>query len=294
MNLKQITQILTDSGIEPNEAKIEGQMLCKHFLSRSNVDLILDDNFDEDSETGGALLRCAQERASSHKPIQHILGTAYFMGEDFIVNEHVLIPRDETELLVRKAVEIIHAKCKMQNAKCELTFQPSNPPTLLDLGTGSGCIACMIAKLTEAKVLGVDISNNALQIAIENSSKLKLSDKVMFRKSDLFSNITEKFDLIVSNPPYIPISEKKDLQIEVQFEPESALFASDSQGIEFYDKIIKEAPNFLKDKGYLLFELGIGQSKLVYDLIKKAGFKNIQIEKDLAGIDRIIYGRLEG
>ncbi len=104
----------------------------------------------------------------------------------------------------------------------------------------------------------------------------------------------EKFDLIVSNPPYIPLSERQNLQIEVKFEPESALFASDEFGVEFYDKIIKEAPNFLKEGGYLLFELGIRQSEKVKELMEKRGFLGIEMEKDLAGIDRIIWGKISG
>lgn len=284
MNLKQIVQILTDSNIEKNEAKVEAEMLFKHFLGVNDVDLVLDDNFDENSEQGSALVRSAQERATTKKPIQHIIGTAYFMGEDFIVNEHVLIPRDETELLVRKVIELIETKLpNLQTSK----------PLILDIGTGSGCISCMIAKGADAQVIGVDISTEALQIAIENSSKLGLANKAIFRKSDLFSNVTEQFDIIVSNPPYIPISEKNTLQKEVQFDPESALFAYDEYGIEFYDKIIKESPNFLNENGYLLFELGINQSELVAKLMKTAGFKNIETEKDLARIDRIIYGSLE-
>lgn len=301
MNIKQIIKILTDSGIEKSEAKIEAKMLFKHFLGMNNVDLVLDDNFDENSQSGRALLLAAKERATTEKPIQHIIGTAYFMGEDFVVNEHVLIPRDETEILVRKAVEIIRGieakrhRGKVNFAKQNLnlsTYQPINLSTILDIGTGSGCIACMIAKLTETQVIGVDISTDALQIALDNSEKLKLFNKAIFRKSNLFSNVTEKFDLIVSNPPYIPLSEKETLQAEVKFEPESALFATDLQGIEFYDRIIQEAPKFLNDGGYLLFELGINQSELVKKLMEKAGFTNIKIEKDLAQIDRIIYGRL--
>ena len=308
MNIKQIENILKDGGIESNEARIESKMLVKHFLGLSDVDLAMGVEFDDekksdamlnliqhrinerpcDPETSSGrreliekLLSAAQIRASTRKPIQHIIGYAYFMGEDFIVNEHVLIPRDETEILVRRAVEIIN-----QN----------NFKTVLDIGTGSGCIACMIAKLTDAQVVGVDISNEALSTALDNSSELGLFNKAIFRKSNLFSNIrkegfgSEKYDLVVSNPPYIPIKEKNLLQIEVSFEPDSALFAPDDDGIDFYDKIITQAPEFLNDGGYLMFELGINQAQKVKKLMEKSGFKNIEIEKDLAGIERVIYG----
>ena len=234
------------------------------------------------------------------------------MGEDFIVNENVLIPRDETEILVRKAVEVV--KSKKQKGKSNQ--EPQNPSTLqpfnistktncspvhlftystikvLDIGTGSGCIACMIAKLTDAQVLGVDVSLDALQIALDNSSKLGLFNKAIFRKSDIFSNVKsdEKFDIIISNPPYIPINEKFTLQTEVGFEPDLALFAQDIDGVEFYEKIITKAPEFLNEGGFLMFELGIGQAQKVKTLMSENGFKNIEIEKDLAGIERIILG----
>lgn len=296
MNIKQIEKILTDAGIEPkielSEARIEARMLVKHVLGLCEKDLIVNEEFD-----GREVERLAQLRASTRKPIQHIIGHAYFMGEDFIVNENVLIPRDETEILVRKAIEVIRrqegARASGQEKACLPAFLPSCPHIkVLDIGTGSGCIACMIAKLTDAQVVGVDISIDALQIALDNSSKLGLFNKAIFRKSDLFSNVREKFDLIVSNPPYIPISEKGKLQKEVEFDPESALFANDEKGIEFYDKIIKQAPDFLFENGYLLFELGIGQADLVKSLMEEKGFKDIQIEKDLAGIERIIWGRI--
>lgn len=302
MNIKQIEKILIDSGIELSEARIEARMLVKHVLGFDEKDLIINDELGEDEFGGREVQRLAQLRASTRKPIQHITGHAYFMGENFIVNENVLIPRDETEILVRKAVEIIEAKRqrgkeakKNQNhASMHLCVFASESQKLnvLDIGTGSGCIACMIASLTDSQVIGVDISTDALQVALDNSSKLELFNKAIFRKSDLFSNVREKFDLIVSNPPYIPISEKGKLQKEVEFDPESALFAKDEKGIEFYDKIIKQASDFLNENGYLMFELGIGQADLVKSLMEEKGFKDILIENDLAGIERIIWGRI--
>lgn len=279
MRINQIEKILADGGIELNEAKIEAKMLTKHYLNLSDVDLALNEEFDDEKMREVALK--AQLRASKRIPIQHIIGESDFMGERFIVNKNVLIPRDETELLVRKAVEIIN------NNHFE---------KVLDIGTGSGCIACMIAKGVNgnAQVLGVDISTDALQIALDNSSRLGLFNKAVFRKSDVFSNVKsdEKFDLIVSNPPYIPLSEKNKLQKEVQFEPQGALFAK-NEGLEFYEKIITQARPFLNEGGYLLFELGIGQAQKVKKLMEENNFKDIEIEQDLAYIERVISGKRE-
>ena len=228
-------------------------------------------------------LRIVQEkaelRAKTRQPIQHIIGFADFMGEKFIVNQSVLIPRDETEILVRKAIEIINK---------------NNFKMALDVGTGSGCIACMIAKYTDCQIIGLDISSDALNTALDNASKLNLFNKAIFRKSDVFSNIKdgEKFDIIISNPPYIPPLEKANIQTEVKFDPELALYTTDEKGLEFYEKITKNAPKILNSKGYLLFELGIGQSSDVKSIMEKSGFSNIEIIKDLAGIDRVIVGYL--
>lgn len=274
MNIKQIEKILIEGGIEPNEAKVEAKMLIKHFLNVDEVFLSLNNEFEECE----ILLEKAKFRTQKRLPIQYIIGEADFMGEKFIVNQSVLIPRDETELLVRKSIEIINK---------------NDFKKVLDIGTGSGCIACMTAKLTNAQVIGVDISTDALQIALDNSSRLGLFNRAIFRKSDIFSNVrdNEKFDMIISNPPYIPIKEKNQLQIEVQFEPDLALFAKDENGIEFYEKIIVNSADFLNDNGYLIFELGFGQADLVKKIMVKNKFKNIEIEKDLAYIERVIWGQ---
>lgn len=275
MNIKHIENILIEGGIEKNEAKIEAKMLLKHFLKLSDIDLTINPEFEERE----ALLQAAALRASKRIPIQHIIGKAYFMNEEFIVNQNVLIPRDETEILVRRIIQIIK----------ENSFE-----SVLDIGTGSGCIACMVAKLTQVQVLGVDISTEALHVALDNASKLNLFNKAIFRKSDVFSKVreSEKFDIIVSNPPYIPIAQKNSLEPELKFEPKGALFAQDESGVEFYERIIQEAPKFLNKGGYLAFELGINQSEKVFELMQKKGFQDIEIEKDLAYIDRIIWGKI--
>lgn len=278
MLIEDIVKILTDAGIEKNEAVIEVKMLIEHFANYTVSDLIMGKKLD--SEKLKIVEEKARQRAKTREPIQHIIGFADFMGEKFIVNPSVLIPRDETEILVRKAIEIINK---------------NDLKAALDVGTGSGCIACMIAKYTDCRVIGLDISTDALNTALDNASRLNLFNKAIFRKSDIFSNVKpdESFDIIVSNPPYIPPSEKENIQKEVTFDPENALYTTDEKGLEFYEKITSEAPKILNKGGYLLFELGIGQSQEVKNFMKK-DFENIEIIKDLAGIDRVICGKLRG
>lgn len=278
MLIQDIEKILTDSGIEPNEAKVEVRLLIEHFAGYSLVDILMGKKLTEDK------LKIVEEkaklRAKTHEPIQYIIGLADFMGEKFLVNKDVLIPRDETELLVRKAIEII---------------KENNFKMVLDMCTGSGCIACMIAKLTNSQAMGVDISTEAIHTAFKNMEKFGLYNRAIFRKSDIYSKIREdeKFDLIVSNPPYIPPKEKETIQEEVSYEPDLALYTTDEKGLAFYEKIIKDAPKFLNKGGYLMFELGIGQSTSVAQLMKKAGFGNLKVLKDLANIDRVIFGTLQ-
>lgn len=275
MTIQEILKILTDSGIEPNEANVEVKMLLEHFANYGAKDIIMGNKLTDDKLK--IVKEKAQLRAKTRQPIQHIIGYADFMGEKFLVNSSVLIPRDETEILVRKAIETIN----------ENGFK-----TALDVGTGSGCIACMVAKHTDCQIIGLDVSTDALNVALDNASRLNLFNKAIFRKSDVFSNVKprESFDIIISNPPYIPAGTV--LQKEVMFDPKLALFASDKDGLEFYEKISKNAPKILNTGGYLLFELGVGQSQAVKDIMAQAGFKDFEIIKDLAGIDRVISAHL--
>lgn len=277
MAISEIVKILTDSGIEQNEANVEVKLLIEHFANYSYMDLVMGKKLTP--EKLAIVKEKAELRAKTHQPIQHIIGFADFMGEKFIVNPSVLIPRDETEIIVRKSIDIINT---------------NNFKTVLDVGTGSGCIACMIAKYTNSQVIGLDISSDALNTALDNASKLNLYNKAIFRKSDIFSNVKpgESFDVIVSNPPYIPPSEKKSIQKEVTFDPEIALYTNDEKGLEFYEKITSQAPKILNKSGYILFELGIGQSQDVKNLLEKNGFSKIEIVKDLVGIDRVISAAL--
>lgn len=278
MLIPEIVKILTDSGIEQNEANVEVKLLIEHFAGYSLVDILMGKKLPEDK------LKIVEEkaryRAKTHEPIQYIIGMADFMGEKFIVNSSVLIPRDDTEFLVRKAVEIINK---------------NDFKTAMDMCTGSGCIACIIAKLTDCQVMGVDVSTEAIHCAFSNMERFKLFNKATFRKSDLFSKIRddERFDIIISNPPYIPPKMKATIQEEVRFEPELALYTKDEKGLDFYKRIIETSPKFLNKNGYLMFELGIGQSQDVANLMKEQGFENIKLVKDFSNIDRVIFGKLK-
>ena len=162
--IQEIVKILTDAGIEQNEANIEVKLLIEHFAGYSTKDIILGKKLDSaklELVKGKAL-----QRAKTKEPIQHIIGFADFMGEKFIVNPSVLIPRDETEILVRKAIDIINE---------------NDLKMALDVGTGSGCIACMIAKYTNCQIIGLDISTDALNTALDNASGLNLFNKAIFR-----------------------------------------------------------------------------------------------------------------
>ncbi len=274
MNIQTITKILTEAGIEEQEANREVELLLEKVCNISPKDKIL--GKEPDKEQLRILEEKARLRADTRLPVQYIIGEAYFMGEFFKVTPDVLIPRDETEILVGKAVEII---------------KTNGLQKVLDIGTGSGCIACTIANRTNATVLGIDISSDALRVALDNVTKLGINNRAVFRKSDLFEKIRkdEKFDMIISNPPYIPIGTK--LEPEVLHEPQIALFAEEN-GLSVYKRIINQAPNYLSKGGWLIFELGMDESKLVKTLMEEY-YTEINIIKDLSGIDRVISGRLE-
>lgn len=218
------------------------------------------------------ILSLIEKRIKERIPIQHLIGYSYFMGEKFIVNEHVLIPRPETELLVQEISKLSGKK-------------------LLDIGTGSGCIAVMLQKITGMVVIGCDISQKALETAHMNAKNLGAN--VDFVHSDLFSNIPEKFDVIVSNPPYIPMRELSNLQEEVALkEPHLALFAPDEKGIDFYKKIIEQSCQHLNKGGSLAFEMGIGQYKDITKILEQNSFSNIKVIKDLSGVERIVIAKI--
>ena len=207
------------------------------------------------------------------KPIQYILGYQEFMGINFIVNERVLIPQPDTEILVEKTIELA---------------KQYNNPTILDLCTGSGAIAISIAKnVPDANIIASDISKEALDIAKQNDRDKRVS----FVVSDMFENINDKFDIIVSNPPYIKTGIISTLSKEVQNEPHLALDGG-IDGLDFYRIIIDNAYKYLNPNGYLCLEIGDDQQAGISDLINNSGRYNEVIGfKDLSNNDRVIICR---
>ena len=253
-------------GVSVHEASAELSMIMEYL----NIDPLKDIKYGDFTKAEKEKINdIVEKRIKTQQPLQQILGFGYFMGEKFLVNKNTLIPRPETEILVRECSKLVSKDSKV-----------------LDIGTGTGCIAIEIRKLTGAKVDAVDISEHAIQLARKNAQNHNVHCNFII--SDLFSEIKGKYDLIVSNPPYIPISQKDTLSLTVKkYEPEIALYAKDALGIEFYEKIINSAVTFLNNGGYLAFELGINQYQHIEKLFSPQGFSNIKIFKDLDNIERV-------
>lgn len=217
----------------------------------------------------------AVEKRLKHIPLAYIFGKTSFYGYDFNVNKNVLIPRMDTEVLIEKLVLDINLMAEK--------------PSVLDIGTGSGAIAIVVQKETGAKVTAVDISPKALDIAKRNAEKNDADIK--FVLSDLFGNVEGKFDFVVSNPPYIETDVVKGLDKEVvNNEPILALDGG-VDGLDYYRRIVKEAPKYLNKSGKLYFEIGYNQAESVSELMQK-DFKNIQVFKDYGNNDRVVVGEI--
>ena len=226
------------------------------------------------------------EKRLKNMPVQYIVHNQEFMGLDFWVEEGVLIPRADTEILVEKILDIYNEN-----------YSPSSI-RLMDIGVGSGAISVSLAKLIErSQVYAVDISPKALEVAFKNAKIHGIEDKIVFLKGSLFHPLQGKtlekaFDIIVSNPPYIPKRVIETLDKEVRdYEPHGALDGGED-GLDFYKKIIEKAPVFLKEKGLLAFEIGYDQGKDISNIMGEKGFSSIEVIKDLAGHDRVVLGNL--
>lgn len=212
------------------------------------------------------------EIRANHIPLQHITGVQEFMGLEFCVNEHVLVPRQDTEVLVESVLEIL---------------QPGMD--VLDMCTGSGCILISLLKMQDGiGGTGADISKEALKVAHENANNHSV--EVQLIHSDLFAEVEGKYDVIVSNPPYIRTAVIEELKEEVKFHDPFLALDGKEDGLYFYRKIIAESPKFLKENGKLYFEIGHDQGDDVSRLMKDAGFTDVTVKKDLTGLDRVVFG----
>ena len=243
-----------------------------YLIDKSKSFIYLNPDLELNNEVSNKIVEI-ENKINDGEPLQYALGLWEFYGLDLIVDNRALIPRFETEILVDY---ILKSDIKKE--------------TILDIGTGSGAISLSLAKnLENSDIIGVDIENNALSLANENKEKLNLKN-VKFLKSDLFSNINTKFDVIVSNPPYISEADYKCLDKQLFFEPKSALVGGED-GLDFYKEIIKEAPKYLNEGGHIVFEIGYDQKVAINDLLIKSDFKNIENIKDFNGFDRIIIAK---
>lgn len=233
------------------------------------------------------------ERRSKREPLQHITNRQNFFGYDFYVDSNVLIPRQDTEVLIEKILEVIEA-----NFNVEI----SSDISILDMCTGSGCIAItmykeLIKRGFNIDATAVDLSKDALAVTEKNVENLvgikALNNTFHIIESDIFSNINNNrsYDLIVSNPPYIPTRDIEKLEPEVRdYDPIMAL-DGDTDGLRFYRRIIEESSNYLNNNGFIAFEIGYNQGDDVKSLLEEKGYKDIHIYKDLGGLDRVIIGR---
>ncbi len=241
----------------------------------SSMDILLGKKISSDDDE--KICEVLKIRTETNKPIQQIIGKAYFAGHIYSVNENTLIPRPETEFLVDR---------------CQKEFSQEKKLKIIDIGTGSGCIAIELAMYYQnAEVSAVDICQETLDTAVENARHYNVLKKINFFKSDVFSKVQDMFDIIVSNPPYIPFS--MEIQKDVHdFEPHSALFAEDN-GLFFYKKIINEAKNYLNHNALLAFEVGFNQGYDVYEIFEKNGYVNIGFTQDCDSINRVVFANFK-
>jgi len=254
--------------------RLNAEHLLAHALGKTRMELYLE--FERSlSEAELGPLRELVKRRAQGEPLQHLLGTVEFCGHTFAIDRRALVPRPETEELVE------FLKSQIGNPKSKI----------VDVGTGSGVIALSLAiKFPEAKVLAVDISEDALALARENAARLGLSERVQFQKGDLLENQDERFDLIVANLPYISMQDRHLLTREVLNDPEVALFAG-PRGDELVCRLIEEAPQHLSAQGLLALEIGLNQGEGLAEFLRQKNYHDIQSKKDYSGITRFLIAR---
>ena len=262
-----------------DEASLKVKMLLANILGESKEYLIIHKNREISGNVEAEFLKYF-ERLKQGEPIQYIIGKTEFYGLEFTVNPSVLIPQPDTEILVEEVIDIYNKNYRIKNTKI----------SILDLCTGSGAIAiCLEKNLNNVEVFASDVSKKALEVAKKNAIQNKT--EINFIESNLFEKIEEKFDIIVSNPPYIESEVLKTLSEEVKHEPVLALDGGED-GLDFYKKIAKEAKDYLKENGVLALEIGFNQKESVINLLEQEDYSGIYSKKDYGGNDRIVVGKI--
>lgn len=254
--------------------KVDGEIILEHYFRLNKLDIFLNRK-KELSKDEEIKINEIYEQYRKDYPIQYILGLWNFYGRDFFVEEGVLIPRFETEILIEKILELKEKFSK-----------------ILEIGVGTGIISLTLSmELNDSVIKGVDISEQAIDLANRNKEKFNIKN-VEFLKSNLFNSIDvgEKFDLIVSNPPYINMEDMKKLHKKLDYEPQNALYGGED-GLYFYREIIEKSKEYLTEDGYLAFEIGYDQGKYLKSYLKEYGFKKINLYKDYNDFDRCIIAR---
>ena len=270
--LQATTAYLKKHNVE--NSRLNAEHLMAHALGRKRIELYLE--FERElTETELGPLRELVKRRSEGEPLQHLLGTVEFCGLTFLCDKRAMVPRPETEQLV----ELVEARIENRESR------------IVDVGTGSGVIAISLAaKFPEAKILAVDISDDALALAQENAAMLNLKDRVQFLKSRLLENVEGAFDLIVANLPYVSTQDRHTLSREVLHDPEVALFAG-KRGDELVRDLIDKAPTRLHPGGLLALEIGLGQSETLLSALAEKNYRDICSKNDYNGVTRFIFAR---
>lgn len=265
---------LSDCGVA--ESRREASSLLAFVLQKDAAFLIAHPEY-ELKETEAAKFDDAVNRRAAREPFQYIVGHQEFYGLDFEVCPGVLIPRPETEILVECAIGMLSEYAH---------------PTFCEIGVGTGCISVSILhKVSSAKAVGVDISDLALSLAAKNAVSHHVANRFALSKGDVFERLSGRFDLIVSNPPYIPEGHLESLQAEVtKFEPHTALFGG-ADGLGIVKRIIDGSPQFLDPNGHLLIEIGFGQAARVKELFASEQWDRVEFLPDLQGIPRVVKAR---
>ena len=272
-----------------SESKLIAEIVFSHVLEIDRMMLFTKYRNEIEDEKIEKIRYFIKKIGQEKFPVQYLLNEQEFFGRKFYVDKGVLIPRQDTEILVEKAIEIL----KNDTLKKNISEKNSkNRKKILDIGAGSGIIGISVAlEIRDSYVLGIDISEKALETSEKNKEILNVKN-IKFLKSNLFENIEFKeFDMIISNPPYISFNEVGIMSDDTLLhEPSDALFA-ENDGLYFYYEICQNALDYLADSGYLLFEIGYKQGNNVAEIMTSSGFKNVEVIKDLTGLDRVVVGQ---